>query len=477
MINGSYDVIVVGARCAGASLAVYLARRGAKVLVVDKDPLPSDQVISTHTIHAPGMDVLDELGVGEAVRSVSPAMRMVRLRKNDAYIDVPLSTGRYEYCPRRKRLDGLLQEAAARAGATLLDRTRVSGLLWRDGRVAGIRAFRSANVRHEAAAHDEEWGTRTGERRGAANEQEQVFEAPLVVGADGRYSTVARLVGAREYLGYPGPRGAYWSYWKAPARWSNDAAYPFDMYVANTNVNFRVIFHTDHDHLLIASAPPVASLAAWRANPTEALRRDLAADDTIGPLIDRAKPVEDVRGTVRERYYFRTAAGPGWLLVGDAGHHKDFVIGDGITEALLQVRSLVPAIEAGTDAALQQWWRARDVAALPYYFFAEDEGRPSPPLDLQCLVYSRAASRPDLKKRLALVLDHKLSPYDAFPLFDIIRWTIGGVVKGRPGLVRELLMMSRRGAAVARELSTRKALLKDAASPHVRTLAVSEAWQ
>ena len=64
----NYDVVIVGARCAGASLATQLARTGASVLLLDKDPLPSDQVLSTHTIHPPGIDVLDELGVGAAVR-------------------------------------------------------------------------------------------------------------------------------------------------------------------------------------------------------------------------------------------------------------------------------------------------------------------------------------------------------------------------------------------------------------------------
>lgn len=443
MNDSSYDVIVVGARCAGATLATYLARGGASVLVVDKDTLPSDQIISTHTIHPAGMDVLDEVGVGDAVREVAPAMRIVRLRKNDGIVDVPTAEGRHEYCPRRKRLDALLQRAARSAGAVVLDRTRVAGIVWQDERAAGIRAVRDG--------------------------EECVFTAPLIVGADGRHSAIARLTKAAEYLGYDAPRAAYWGYWKAPARWQNDPAYAFDMYVANTDGNIRVIFHTDDDHLLIASAPLVEDVQAWRANPLEALRRDLASDDTAGPLIEGADPVEEVRGTIKERYFFRQAAGPGWVLVGDAGHHKDFVIGDGITEALLQARSLARAIAAGSDAALTTWWRARDVEAIPYFFFGEDEGRPGPPLDLQRLVFSHAASRQDLRERLARVVDHKLSPYDAFPLSDIVRCTLGGVLRGRLGLLRDFLTMGRRGASITRELELRRALLQQAAAEHERT--------
>lgn len=53
MARQRFDVVVVGARCAGAALAMFLARSGVKVLLIDKNPLPSDQVLSTHTIHPP----------------------------------------------------------------------------------------------------------------------------------------------------------------------------------------------------------------------------------------------------------------------------------------------------------------------------------------------------------------------------------------------------------------------------------------
>lgn len=433
-----YDVIVVGARCAGATLATYLARGGASVLVLDKDALPSDQILSTHTIHAAGMEVLDEIGVGAAVRAIAPPMPVVRLRKDDAVLDIPLPPGREEFCPRRGRLDALVLRAAEGAGATVLDRTRVTNVVWKAGRAAGVRALR--------------------------DDVEHVFSAPMVVGADGRHSTIARLVEAEEYLGYDGPRGAYWGYWKAPACWNNDPAYRFGMYIGNQHGDVRVIFHTDNDHLLIASAPLVQEIGPWRADPLGALQRNLAADEVIAPLIAGADPVEAVRGTVKERYFFRRGAGPGWALAGDAGHHKDFVIGDGITEAVLQARSLAKAIGAGGDAALLEWWRARDVEAMPYFFFAEDEGRPAPPLGLQRVVFSRAASRPDLQQRLALAVNHQLSPYDVFPLGDVVRWAAGAALRGSPGVLRDFLTMGRRGALVAREVQRRRALLEEAAA-------------
>ena len=435
--HSRHDVVIVGARCAGATLATFLARAGASVLLLDKDPLRSDQILSTHTIHPPGIDVLDEVGVGDAVRAVAPPTYLVRLRKNSAFVDIEFADRRAEYCPRRARLDGLLQDAAVSAGVEVLDRTRVTSLV-RDGdRVVGVRATRSAG-------------------------QEHVFRASLVVGADGRHSTVARQVEAEEYLAYDAPRAMFWGYWNAPAFWRTDPSYPFGMYVANTGGHIRVIFQTDHDQLLIGSLPPVEQAMAWRRDPDAALITDLASDSTTGPLIAGSAPDGSIRGTLKERYFFRRAAGSGWTLVGDAGHHKEFVIGDGITEALLQARSLATAIAQGTDAALYRWWRARDVAALPYFFLGQDEGALGPPMDLQQIVFSHVARMPTLRARMAATMEHQLPPDATFSVRQVLWWTLGAAFRGSLRVVPQFIAIARRGSAHNRELRLRQRLLAEA---------------
>jgi flavin-dependent dehydrogenase len=137
--RAGFDVAIVGARCSGAALATLLARAGASVVVLEKEPLHTDQVLSTHTIHPAALDVLDDLGVGDAVRAVAPPSRVLRIAKNDAFVDMQFADGRAEYCPRRKRLDGLLQDAATAAGAELRERTRVVSLLQQGERVVGVR--------------------------------------------------------------------------------------------------------------------------------------------------------------------------------------------------------------------------------------------------------------------------------------------------------------------------------------------------
>ena len=441
MSTTSCDAVIVGARCAGASLATLLSRTGMSVLLLDKDPLPSDQVVSTHTIHPSGIDVLDELGVGTALREDSPASSIVRLRKNDAHVDFQFAEGRAEYCPRRYRLDGLLQDAAVAAGAELRDRTRVTALLEEGGRVVGVRA--------------------------ETDGRENAVRARLVVGADGRRSTVASLVAADEYLTWDAPRAAYWGYWAAPSFWRTDSAYPFGLYVANTAGNVRLVFQTDNDQLLISSAPPLDQVASWRADPEAALRADLESDPLIAPLVDGTHRDGQVRGTVSERHFFRTATGPGWVLVGDAGHHKDWLIGDGITEALLQAQSLAVAITVGTDQALVQWWRARDVAGVPYHFFAREQGAAAAPTDLECLVFAHANEIPKYRDRFAAVFEHRLSPYDLVPVPQVLAWTLGGVLRGQPGLVAQLVAKGRGDSAVAKELKARKRFLNEAREPGI----------
>ena len=324
----------------------------------------------------------------------------------------------------------------------MLDRTRVTSLVRDDDRVVGVRAAGSEG-------------------------QEHVFRAGLVVGADGRHSTVARQVDAEEYLAYDAPRAMFWGYWNAPAFWRTDSAYPFGMYVANTEGHIRVIFQTDHDQLLIGSLPSVEHAMSWRTNPDAALIADLASDSTTGPLIAGTNAGWTRPWHAEGTVLFPKGAGSGWTLVGDAGHHKEFVIGDGITEALLQARNLAAAIGQGTDAALNRWWRARDVEALPFFFLGQDEGALGPPSELQQVVFARAAKVPALRARLAATMEHRLSPTETFPVRLVLWWALGAAFRGSPRVLPQFIAKGKRGSAIDRELRLRRRLLAEAEASEV----------
>src|SRR4026209_988071 len=68
MADNMYDVIVVGARCAGAPTAMLLARKGYRVLVVDRATFPSD-TISTHVIHPPGVLAMQRWGLLDQLKA------------------------------------------------------------------------------------------------------------------------------------------------------------------------------------------------------------------------------------------------------------------------------------------------------------------------------------------------------------------------------------------------------------------------
>ena len=140
--------------------------------------------------------------------------------------------------------------------------------------------------------------------------------------------------------------------------------------------------------------------------------------------------------------------------MGDAGHHKEFVIGDGITEALLQARSLAAAIAQGTDAALIRWWRARDVEALPFFFLGQDEGALGPPSELQQVVFARAAKVPALRARLAATMEHRLSPTETFPVRHVLWWALAAALRGSPRVLPQFIAKGKRGSAIDRELAS-----------------------
>ena len=178
-----FDVVVVGARCAGSPLATLLARQGVRVALVERAKFPRD-TLSSHVFEAPGIKLLARLGVLNRVRATgAEAIRQLDFRQDEfaARVEPSLRPGDIggAMSVRRFLLDPILAEAAAEAGAEVMMEANVTGLV-QNGRVTGVRV------------------------RSGGSERE--LSARLVVGADGRNSTVARLTGARKYHVVPSER-------------------------------------------------------------------------------------------------------------------------------------------------------------------------------------------------------------------------------------------------------------------------------
>jgi flavin-dependent dehydrogenase len=424
-----YDCVIVGARCAGAPLAQFLARAGQRVVLVDAAALPSDQPLSTHFIHPYGMRILDELGLGDRVREVAPPVHVFRT-------GIGAHVVRLEFrddggtCPRRRELDAILLDGARAAGAEVRTRCRVVDVVREDARVAGVIV-------------DEDGGR-------------SELRARVVVGADGRNSTVAELVGAEEYRGYDSPRAIYWAYWPRPAWFADDPDFEGGTRVQYDGDELRVAFPANRDQMLLGySFPSTRELAAFKADPEASLVAALRAQPTFGRFVD-GPPLGKTLGLVKMRLFFRRAAGPGWALVGDAGLFKDPSPGLGITDALRDAKALAAAILTGTDQALTHYWRARDVQSMPLFYFARDMGAVDYNNAFNRLFFERICKEPAHAARLVDVVERRLSPYEAFGPGTILKWTFGALLRGRFDVLGPFFRAGQVGAQVAKAVKRAK---------------------
>jgi flavin-dependent dehydrogenase len=355
------DVVIVGARCAGSAAAVGYAKAGRRVVVLDRARFPSE-TISSHTIFGPGVTELKAMGAFSRVVDLEPpeyvgihvessdgdAPTILRLRasqgaEHEPTISVP-----------RLLLDEQLVATARDAGAEVREGVTVIDVLWRGGRASGV-------------VYVDPDGNR------------QTIKAPLVVGADGQFSTIADLVGVSTPYRYShSKRCAVYRYVKdlAPEpdsstvyHWRDGTSMGFG-FPTTPRGTMIVMFIADRGELDLARRD---AEAYWQLklqhHPSVAARLELTSEPT------------PVRITDALASYFRTSSGPGWALIGDAGHFKDPIIGQGIRDALWAGRTLAEHTAsllenpAELDRAMRIWEDTRDRECLLAYLVAVHESR------------------------------------------------------------------------------------------------------
>ncbi len=337
-----YDAIVVGARCAGSPTAMLLARKGYRVLVVDRATFPSD-TISTHLIHPPGVAALKHWGLLDrlvatgcpGIDTYSFDFGEVTLAGAPGTDEAPLA-----YAPRRTVLDKLLVDAASDAGAEVREGFTVADVVIEDGRVTGIR----------------------GRRQGGPTVTER---ATVVVGADGHHSLVARAVDPEQYDERPPLQVSYYTY------------------VSGLPMGGRYEVHLR----------PGRGFAAWPTNDDLTVviggwpRSELVANrkDIEGNLLATLELVPEFAarfhaGTREARFvgmslpnFLRRPFGPGWALVGDAGYTKDFITALGISDAFRDAELCASALDEALSGdrpfkvAMAGYQAERDRRSVPFY--------------------------------------------------------------------------------------------------------------
>jgi 2-polyprenyl-6-methoxyphenol hydroxylase-like FAD-dependent oxidoreductase len=358
-----HDVIVVGARCAGSATAMLLARRGFKVLLVDKAAFPSD-TISTHIVWPHGAGILARWGLLDALAAtgVPPICRPMTFDVGPFALrgTIPdANEGMGGFCPRRTVLDSLLVNAAAECGVEVRESFTVDELIARDDTVVGIRGRGTSSSPVEERAR-------------------------VIVGADGVNSLVARTVQATEYDVRPAAACSYYSYF------SGVALEDIELYVRD-----RCAFGgaPTHDGLrLVMVNWPTRDFPTIRSDIERHVWRTLEAAPDFLARVREGRREEKWYGTAGVAGYFRRPYGKGWALVGDASYNRDPITAQGISDAFIDAEMLADALSAwlsgrGTFAELLAAHEStRNERVRPMYEFTTRlAALEPPPPELQAL--------------------------------------------------------------------------------------------
>jgi 2-polyprenyl-6-methoxyphenol hydroxylase-like FAD-dependent oxidoreductase len=365
MSTESHDAIVVGARCAGSPTAMLLARKGYRVLLLDKATFPSD-TMSTHHVHPPGVAALERWGLLERLEVTGcPPVETYSFDFGPLTISGsprPIDGIARGYCSRRTVLDKLLADAAVEAGAELREGFTVDEILASDGTVTGIR----------------------GHAKGGADVTER---AKVVIGADGKHSLVAKTVKPEQYNERRSHLAMYYAYW------SDLPAGGFDTFIRAENRRGWAAIPTHDDLTVLPFGWPVEE---FKANRGDIEGNFFAAMDFAPEFAEHVRAAQRESkfiGSADLPGYFRKPFGPGWALLGDAGYHKNPITAMGINDAFRDAELVTDALDGAFSGrqsyedGMNDYQQTRDREAGPIYEFTDDFAQlQPPPPELQQLI-------------------------------------------------------------------------------------------
>ena len=394
--RSSYDAVVVGARCAGSPVAARLAQQGWSVLLVDREPPPAD-TLSTHCLFPNTLARLDELGALqriEAEHRLNPVEYGVRILGSEvAGTFTPVGGFDRAAAITRPVLDQALLEVAVAAGAETRFGAKVTGLIGD--------------------------GSKEDPARGVVLEGGEEIEARWVLGADGRASTVARLLGLEKERPLAGEMAFMFGYWRGLPETDR-----FFIDVIEEGSLARTPCEDDLSIVILGLDPELT-----RGNQEQRERQfrasagsfdwfeelQLDAAEQVGPI--HLAPETMLRG------FFRRPTGPGWALVGDASHFKNPSTAQGISDAIEQSLHVAGELLDGENLDDYEAWR--DDRAREHYEWSFDFARfPNP--QTAGPIFAGVASDPEAGQNLRDALSRQLRPRsDVFTDERLGRWFAG----------------------------------------------------
>lgn len=343
------DALIVGARVAGATVAAFLGDAGYRVLLVDRASFPSP-ALSTHFFRGAGfVSILHDLGVLNTVLALG-APRLIRQYR---YVDgaatyttePPQEPGEIGFCLSVRRLaldDVVIRRAQASPSVELVERTRVTELMWEGDRVVGVHL--------------------------ACPDGRRTVRARIVIGADGRHSGTARGVAAQnEYWDEPA-RALYYCYVRGFA--PREGEVPDGPEFSLRGDELAYVFPSEEGITCLALSLNLTEYRSLGSTRESRALRFAALLDKHRGLAPRwhASTLEGGWfGTAPEPNYVRIPYGFGWALVGDASLHQDPWKGFGMDCAGVHAQMLAESLIA--------WWRGEmaEVEALATYHLRRNE--------------------------------------------------------------------------------------------------------
>jgi flavin-dependent dehydrogenase len=379
--SSRYDVVVAGARCAGAATALLLARRGLRVLVVDRGQYGSD-TLSTHALMRGAVVQLSRWGLMGALEAAgTPIVRSTSFHyaEREVRLEIKPRDGVAGLlAPRRAVLDRLLVDAARAAGAEVVYGLRVSDLVRSSqGRVAGVVV---------------------------EDGDDNLFRilADVVVGADGLRSTVARLAGAEAYTTARHAGGVVYGYFYG---------LPNDGYHWHFRPGASVGRIPTNDGLSCVFAATSAArfrdeVASHVAASFERVLAEVAPE--LAEAVLALPRSGNLRGFAGEPGFLRRPFGPGYALVGDAGYFKDPITAHGITDALRDAELVADAVSEGSQSAFARYHETRD--ALAHGIFEISDAIASFEWDLRGLEALHLALSDEMKREVRALGERHAAP-------------------------------------------------------------------
>jgi 2-polyprenyl-6-methoxyphenol hydroxylase-like FAD-dependent oxidoreductase len=387
------DAVIVGARCAGSTLALALAQRGWDVVLVDRDTFPSETV-STHLIFPNTLARLERLGVLDTLLAAHEVpmlgFRIVGLGHETAGLFTPIDGFDRAAAPRRVALDKAIVDTALAAGV--------------DGRF-GERVIDLAGS-----------GTAEDPVTGVVLESGERIAAKWVFGADGRGSTVAGRLGIEKSRPLNGEVAFLYAYWRGIP---GDGHATIDIREDEILSSLAV---EDGMHLFIASGNADftrGSKEERRHRYLEFLRR---FPERIEPrVLEQAEMVSELVVVPESlmRGFFRAPTGLGWALVGDACHFKHPGTAQGIADAVEQALYIAEALSCDKPSleAYEEW---RDARASQHYEWSFTWGNfPSPESETLFKGWAREA---DAAQDLRDSFSRLIEPSEVLNQERLARW-------------------------------------------------------